>query len=447
MARIRPGTILITRRRLLEMGLLAGATAAGGAALAGLLGRPAPAGEPGTGGASGGTADPTGAAATPPPLGGWAVPPRINPVADRTARRLVVIDMGGGNDGLNMLPPIGSGRYHELRPRVALDDAEILPVALGVGLHPKLPRLHAGGAAIVQGVGVTRPDLSHFEMLRRWWAGDQDSAHVSLTGFLGRLADRIGDPTAPAVGVSLGYGPSPALIAERVVTLSMDPYGDGRFPAPAGLDAATAWTAAWRVMTELDPSEPVPFCSARNGGAYAMRFSDLAGGLPAAGTGYPSTELGAQLLLAARLLGQDNGVRIVHVPFHGDFDSHESHLERHAALMTELDDALAAFRADLAARGIADRVLIATTSEFGRRVPDNASNGLDHGAASLAFLAGPVAAGLYGAYPDLARLDGNENLVATVSMADYYATIAEAWFGVPAPDVLTGRPSPLAGII
>lgn len=440
---------LVTRRQFLALGLLAGGSvAAGGATLAGLLGRPGGA-SPATGSATPGALASPGLTpgVTPPPSSTWITPPRIRPVKSLAARRLVVIDMAGGNDGLSMVPPIDNARYRQLRPRTAIDPAAILAVTPAIGLHPKLTRLYAGGAAIVQGVGIMKPDLSHFEMLRRWWAGDAASANETLTGFLGRLADQVGDPTATAVGVSLGYGPSPALIAEKVITLSMDPYGDGSFPAPAGLDAATAWTAAWRMMAEYDPSEPVPFCAARNGAAYAYRFSQLAGGLPAAASGYPETELGAQLLLAARMLAQDNGIRIVHVPFHGDFDSHENHLERHAALMTELDDALAAFHADLAARGIADRVLIATTSEFGRRGPDNASNGLDHGAASFAFLAGPVAPGLYGTYPDLARLDANQNLVATVTMLDYYATIAESWFGVPAADVLAGHPTPIAGII
>ncbi len=443
-----PSIRLVTRRQLLGMGLVAGgAAAAGGAALVNLLaGAGSRASAVPSVGSAVGLATP-GPASTPPPLSTWVTAPRIRPVKDLAARRLVVIDMAGGNDGLSMVPPIDDARYRRLRPRTALDPASVLAITPGVGLHPGLPGLHAAGAAIVQGVGITKPDLSHFEMLRRWWSGDVDSVHQTLTGFLGRLADHVGDPTAAAAGVSLGYGPSPALISERVVTLSMDPYGDGSFPAPAGLDAATAWTAAWREMAEYDPSEPVPFCSARNGAAYAYRFSQLAGGLPAAATGYPETELGAQLLLAARMLARDNGVRIVHVPFHGDFDSHEDHLARHAALMTELDDALVAFRADLAARGIADRVLIATTSEFGRRVPDNASNGLDHGAASFAFLAGPVAAGLYGTYPSLATLDADQDLVATVSMLDYYATIAESWFGVPASDVLAGHPSPIAGII
>ena len=434
---------IVNRRQFLQMGLLAGAgLAVGGAAAAEVLSQ------------LGSAAGASKAAQTPGPvaspagtLGPWAGLGRTSPMADLSARRLVVIDMAGGNDGLSMVPPIGDGRYQQWRPRTALDPATILPITSAVGLHPGLVKLHARGAAIVQSVGVPQPDLSHFEMLRRWWAGDLDSVSESLTGFLGRLADEIGDPTAAAVGISLGYGPTPALISSKAITLSMDPYGNGKFPAPVQLDAATAWTAGWKSMAEYAPTESVPFCSARNGAAYALRFSQVAGGFPPANSGYPSTELGTQLMLAARIVAQDNGIRIVHVPFYGDFDTHQDHLARHAALMAELDSALDAFLLDLEHRGIADRVLLATTSEFGRRVPDNASNGLDHGAASFAMLVGPVAPGLYGTYPSLATLDGSENLVATLTMSQYYATIAERWFGVPATDVLRGSPQLIDGIV
>lgn len=282
-------------------------------------------------------------------------------------------------------------------------------------------------------------------MMRRWWSGDQDGLHNSATGFLGRLCDVIGDPIAAAVGLSLGYGPSPALNAARVVTMSMDPYSDGSFPTFDDIDMHRAWVAAWKTMAERQSNEAVPFCSARDGAAYARRFSDLATSLPTPGGTYPSSDLGYQLMLAARICSQDNGIRLVHIPVFHDFDTHEDHLARHAAVLSDIDQAIDAFLADVAARGIADRVLLVTTSEFGRRVPDNQSNGLDHGAGSFALLLGPVNAGLYGQYPDLSALDADDNLVATVHMNDYYATLAQGWFGVVPSDVISGG-QPIAGI-
>ncbi|MEA2621922.1 MAG: hypothetical protein QOH61_832 [Chloroflexota bacterium] len=366
-------------------------------------------------------------------------------------RRMVVLDMGGGNDGLSCLPPKGAAgtTYRALRPATAIPESSMLDLSAygttSVGMHPSLSRIHARGFAAMQGIGVKKPDLSHFEMMRRWWSGDQDSLHQSSTGFLGRLCDVIGDTTAPAVGLSLGYGPSPALNAARVVTLSMDPYSDGSFPTFDDIGMHRAWAAAWKVMAERQGNESVPFCSARDGAAYARRFSDLAGNLPNPGGNYPDSDLGYQLMLAARICAQDNGIRVVHVPVFHDFDTHEDHLTRHAAVLSDIDAAIDAFMLDLEARGIDDRVLLVSTSEFGRRVPDNESNGLDHGAGSFVLMLGPVNPGLYGEYPDLANLDGDDNLVATVHMDDYYATLAEGWFGVPAADVIPGG-VPLAGI-
>lgn len=150
-------------------------------------------------------------------------------------------------------------------------------------------------------------------------------------------------------------------------------------------------------------------------------------------------------MLAARICDQDNGIRVVHIPVFEDFDTHEDHLARHAAVLLDIDQAVDAFLGDVAARGISDEVLLVTTSEFGRHVPDNESNGLDHGAGSFAFMLGPVNAGLYGTYPDLSSRDQDDNIISEIHMNDYYATIAEGWFGVPSSDVISGG-SPLTGV-
>ncbi len=420
---------IIDRRQFLQMGLAAGAGVAAATTFGPGLAR---AGNRG------------------PAVGRLPVRARIT-AAPIAKRRMVVLDMAGGNDGLSCFPPKGvaGNTYRTLRPRTFIPEADMLDLtswgSSTVGMHPKLTNIHARGAAVIQGVGVVKPDLSHFEMLRRWWAGDQDSLHNSATGFLGRICDVIGDPTAPAVGLSLGYGPSPSLNSANVVTMSMDPYSDGSFPTFDDINMHRAWVAAWKTMAERQSTETVPFCSARDGAAYAKRFSDLATSLPNPGGGYPSTDLGYQLMLAARICAQDNGIRIVHIPVFEDFDTHDDHLARHAAVLQDIDTAVEAFLTDLALRGIQDEVLLVSTSEFGRRVPDNESNGLDHGAGSFVMLMGPINPGLYGAYPDLSSLDGDDNLVATVHMNDYYATLAEGWFGVPASQVLSGG-TPLSGI-
>ena len=149
--------------------------------------------------------------------------------------------------------------------------------------------------------------------------------------------------------------------------------------------------------------------------------------------------------MAVRLLRAGAGIRVIHVPFGGDFDTHEDHLSRHNALMTELDGALDAFLQELSSLNMTQNVLVATTSEFGRRAQQN-SNGLDHGTATVGLMAGAIHAGVYGAHPNWSTLDPtNDNLKCTVTMGDYYATLAQ-WMGVSPGDVLVGSPTALPGI-
>lgn len=367
--------------------------------------------------------------------------------ADR--RRLLVIEMAGGSDGLSMVVPYADPRYQSLRPRTAVDPAQVHRIDDALGFHPALVNLARRGASVVAGVGIARPDLSHFEMLQRWWTGYPDGKALPSTGFLGRLCDVIGDAAAPAVGVSLGLGATQALACERVTTISVDSGSQGAFPTLGDDDGlGRAWIAAQRAMAHPDRGDSALAAATRAASVTALRFSDAVANLSPPADGYPDSDLGVQLRLAARLLADDNlGLRVVHVPMGEDFDTHYDHLTRYQAIMTDFDRSVEAFRNDLHHRGIEDRVLIATMSEFGRRVPDNGSSGLDHGAASAALLMGPTHPGVFGAQPSLADLDADDNLKASVNMTEFYATIAEGWFGVPANEVLVGSPRPIAGIV
>src|SRR4029453_15545634 len=123
-------------------------------------------------------------------------------------RRLVVIELDGGNDGLSTLVPYGLGAYRDMRTATAIDAADVLAIDDEVGWSSHLARTAKRGIAAVQGVGARRPDGSHFEMMRRWWRGDPDGSGRYDTGFLGRLADAVGAPEAPAVAVSIGSASS-----------------------------------------------------------------------------------------------------------------------------------------------------------------------------------------------------------------------------------------------
>ncbi|MGH9027606.1 MAG: DUF1501 domain-containing protein, partial [Acidimicrobiia bacterium] len=364
---------------------------------------------------------------------------------------LVIIDMAGGNDGYSTVVPFESGPYYDLRPTVAVAPESVIPLGEGLGLHPNLAKLSAHKVAVLEGVGTAKPDLSHFEMLRRWWQGDQDGTQgfaLGGTGFLGRMCDTVGDPGAPAAGVSLGFSPSAMLVANETRTLAVDPSGDGAFPG--GDDPV--WIAAQQAMAP-DPEVPeanAMLLAARRGTSTALGFSDVIAGLPPADVAthpYPDTGLGNQLRLAARIVrgGTTSGVRCIHVPFSGDFDTHVGHLGRHSDLMRELDDALDRFLVELEARALLQNVVVATISEFGRRPAQN-PNGLDHGTASTALLFGSVKGGLHGVRPSFKKLDPIGNLVPTVLMTDYYASLAK-WMGVHPVDVLPGAPTPISGMI
>jgi uncharacterized protein (DUF1501 family) len=237
------------------------------------------------------------------------------------------------------------------------------------------------------------------------------------------------------------------MVARKVNTLSLpgadavrslarpDDPNDGRRALLDALDEMAA-----------DTSDDGLLAVARDGTRHARALAEsLHVGDDQAG-GYPGGDLSGQLQLAAGLLAAQDSLRVVHVGF-GGFDTHQNEPDTHPGLLEQLAGAVGAFLDDITARGLAGQILVATTSEFGRRAKDNGSNGLDHGAASVALLAGAVKPGLYGEYPSLSALDEDDDLVATVGMADYYGTLAEAWFGVPVGEVMAGGGRPIEHLV
>jgi uncharacterized protein (DUF1501 family) len=369
---------------------------------------------------------------------------------DVTSRVLVVIEMTGGNDGPSMAPPLDAGSLLALRPTAAHPEDAYLRPGGDLVLHPALERLQRRPLALVDGVGTATADLSHFEMLRRWWTGDPDGTLQPATGFLGRLCDAL-DEGAPVTGLSVGGASSPALISERAGTLGLPPLWWLWW-----LDAERdSWEGIFRDgladMGAVDAADEMTPSRARHGIATGLRVGDLVGAMPdsddgaANDGGYPETSLGENLALTAGVLAAGLGVRVVHVPFDADFDTHEGHRDRHDELMRDLDASLDAFLENLDAAGLADRVLVATTSEFGRRPEETGEGGLDHGTASTMLLAGPVDAIRLGEPVDYGRLDDDGNVAATISFDRYQATLAE-WLGVPPGDVLDSAAEPLTGV-
>lgn len=357
-------------------------------------------------------------------------------IAPANDRFLVVVEMPGGNDGLSMVVPYGEGAYYDARPSVAIPQGDVLALDDRYGLHPALTRVAERGVAAVVGVGAAEPDGSHFEMMQRWWRGDPAPA-VDGLGWVGRLADVIDDGSAVAAALSVGTGSHPILRAEWASTL-----------------AIPGANAAWYLAGGENPIEAafqggVRAIGAAGGEGYFGRIATTAGRTVSMAerlvgfddeeeTGYPDSQLGRSLLFARRLFQLDGGPRVVHVIMDGNFDTHEGHGWQHEENMNAFDAAVGAFWDDLDETGMADRVVLMTTSEFGRTMHENGSAGLDHGSASAMLVMGPVAPGIVGEHPSLTALDVNDDLIATASFDGYLGGVVEGWLEVPANEVFPG---------
>ena len=420
----------LSRRAFLHRALAAGVATAGGATLAGCgfgggdNAAPSAAGVTPASGVAGGDAEYETTSA------GRLIPGAVD------GRVLVIVDLYGGNDGLSTLVPYGSGRYFDMRPDLAVPQEEVLAINDDVGFHPSLAKLHRRGVLAVEGVGPIDGDLSHFDMAARWQRGDVDGTNAHLrTGFLARLVDAV-DDGSPLVGVST-TGSSPYLTNANAATLSMS-------------DPDQLWMLQqddWEEMTFLR-DQLTAFGDGPVTAGYA-RLIDLAERLDTGDEEFDwelpmiaeGGNLGHQLYLAADLIAADVGTRVVYAGT-GDYDTHSDHQWRQADNLSQVDASVDGFLERAEQLGFADRVVVATVSEFGRRVPENGS-GLDHGSASTMLVAGGGASGLAGERPDIDDLDEDDNLRTMVGFDRYLASLAEDWLGVEAASVLSTEPEPL----
>jgi uncharacterized protein (DUF1501 family) len=365
---------------------------------------------------------------------------------------LLVIQMGGGNDGLNTIVPYSDDAYHRVRPTIGIDPASVLRIDDRIGLNPVMAPLDdlfkEGRVAIVQGVGYPNPNRSHFEATQIWETASPDNP-VSY-GWLGRYLDRTvppgsspSDPAELFTGITLGDTVPTAMIAQRVDVPAIGTLGN--FGYNSGKDTASKATAG----TLYDGARPgqSPYLSlvettARN----AMHGGDVLRGKIASfqsAVTYPSDPFSTQLRLAAQIVGSNVGTRIIFVSI-GSFDTHAGQRAQQDRLLGYLAQGLHAFYADLAAHGLQDRVLAMTFSEFGRRVAQNASNGTDHGTAMPLFIiGGKVKGGVFGDHPSLTDLVQGD-LQYRIDFRSVYATVLERWLGHDPSGIIAGTFDPVA---
>ena len=364
-----------------------------------------------------------------------------NRQASAAGRILVVVQLSGGNDGLNTVIPYRDPAYAKNRVALRIPASQVLTLNDEVGLHPRLTGLaqlwEDRQLAVVQGVGYPNPNRSHFESMDIWHSCQRDRQQ-QRTGWLGRALDAT--PSAqrsdlPALHLGRGELPLP-LAARRTAAPSAPSLeacqlrtSNGALPssalreiadsAPADNDAPLAQFLQQTMLTALDASQKVQETAAQQRTAQS----------------YPATGLGGKLRTVAQLIDAEVACPIYYVSLDG-FDTHANQAAAHAALMGELSGALAAFTTDLQARGHLDRVLVMTFSEFGRRVKENASLGTDHGAAAPMMLLGnQVHAGCIGAHPSLTDLDDGD-LKHHTDFRSVYSAVLEDWLGCPAEPVI-----------
>jgi uncharacterized protein (DUF1501 family) len=359
---------------------------------------------------------------------------------ERDGRALVVLQLDGGNDGLNTVVPFADDNYARYRKRLRVAEKELLKINDHFGLHPALRRagklLESGHLAIVQGVGYPNPSRSHFRSMAIWHTAHFDREEHNGLGWLGRALDtgagvRNGEPGSLFVGLE---SPPVALRGRRSSTSALSRLED--FAVTADVDAVRAASAE-------EADELAAFVRRTTLDAYATaeRMREVARA-QAGGVSYPDTGLANRFRLIARLLKAGLGTRVFY-KLQASYDTHAQQSFPHAFLLGELASALGAFFDDLTAAKLADRVLVLAFSEFGRTVKENASGGTDHGTTGPVFLAGPgVKSGLVGTAPSLTDLQDGEPKM-TVDFRRVYATVLREWLGLDPTAAIGGTFEPL----
>lgn len=391
-------------------------------------------------------------------------------------RILVVVQLSGGNDGLNTVVPFSFPEYYRARPGIGVPEAQVLKLskAQGVGLHPQMTPLkdlyEDGLAAIIQGVGYPNPNRSHFASMDIWHTADTSGTGE---GWLGRFFDSEccgfgsgesgtappgtpGDPLATSPinqdastpGVAIGRSAPLAMQGHKVKPVSFETPDLFRW---TGKDVSEALEAPYEEITRrgvvdgVDPNSNAAFLmrTALDAQISSDTIRKAVALRPL--VEYPGNELARQLAMVSAMIRAGMRTRVYYVSL-GGFDTHAGQggaQGRHGQLLQQFSASVKAFYADLKAHGNDGRVLALAFSEFGRRVGQNASQGTDHGTAAPVFLFGPmVKPGVYGDHPSLADLDQGD-LKYQIDFRSVYAGILENWLKADPDKILEGRFRPV----
>jgi uncharacterized protein (DUF1501 family) len=383
---------------------------------------------------------------------------------------LVVLQMAGGNDGINTVIPHGSDHYYKARPRIGIKAEQVLKLNDQVGLNPGLKGFRElydqGNLAIVQGVGYPNPNRSHFRSTEIWQTAS-DSEKFEKYGWIGRYFDNACAGADPTVGVTVGRQTPQAFAAKTPKGVSVDNPQNYRFIDSENGQEGKMMEQSYRELNGESVEENsggsiggisgLPPQKHQSKGSVmdflertaldAQVSSDEIRAISARVDNkatYPGSQLGNSLKLVAKLIGGGLPTRIFYVS-QGGYDTHTNQTGTHQRLLQDLGDSVKSFTDDMKAQGNMGRVLVMTFSEFGRRVSDNANSGTDHGAAAPMFVIGNhVKAGLLGQYPSLAPADLYQgDIKYTVDFRSVYASVLETWLRTRSEPILGRKFQPL----
>ncbi|GHF59344.1 uncharacterized protein (DUF1501 family) [Deinococcus metalli] len=346
-------------------------------------------------------------------------------------KTLVVIQLTGGNDGLNTLVPYSNGAYYAARPTIAVAKKDVLTLTPDLGMHPALrplmPLWDAGKFAWIENVGYPNPNRSHFASMAIWHTADPTQAQAE--GWIGRIAERIGDPFCAS---NIGATTPQALRAADFSLPSIDGVDRFQLKLPQGLNAPfTALLDAPRSgeAEYLVRATRQMMTNTARVQASVKKYRP--------GATYPESAFAAQLRDTARLIAAGVGQRVLYVSL-GGFDTHAGQRAEQDELLATLAEGLAAFHADLQTQGLADDVIVMGFSEFGRRVAENDSAGTDHGKGSVMFALGQgVKGGVHGSSPDLEDLSEGD-VKYKQDFRGVYAGALTRWLQLDARAILNG---------
>ena len=362
-------------------------------------------------------------------------------------RTLVVVQLSGGNDGLNTLVPYSQQAYFNARPTLALDKSNVLQLDGDVALHPNMTSVqslyNSNHVAVVQGAGYPNPNRSHYESMTIWQTASPDE--TMQTGWLGRYLDTARTIDSSINAVDIDALLSPAVIGQKERAMAIENLQSFKI-APLNKQYKLLDETAIKTLDSIQCTSCQEYnnlvTAMMDAGLDAMTASDIvqqAASSYQTSVNYPKNDFSNRLKLAAQVVSSSLKPAIVYMQI-GGFDTHANQKNTQANLLKTVSDGIAAFYQDMDSKGKADDTLIMTFSEFGRRVHENGSQGTDHGTAEPMFLVGGrVNGGLYGTYPSLTSLDGNGDLIHTIDFRQVYASVLQDWLGIEPFQVLNSQ--------